>query len=80
MAKNSEKTRTRDAVKAARVKKVNKITGVSERQIYRVINGEQENEEVVEVFMELTEREEQVFEDIRTNRLLEAVKDLVPFN
>lgn len=70
MDNNSAKRRTRDAITAARVKRVADLTGVSTRSVQRVITGNQKNEEVLSAFMLLAEEE---------NKLLNAVKSLVPF-
>jgi hypothetical protein len=66
-----EKTKKRDSAKAARVQKVANMAGVSIRQVYRVINGDQDNEDILSAYMELLEGE---------NQLLVAVKELIPFN
>ena len=66
-----DKKGNRDAIRAARVKRTAEITGVSERHVNRVMIGDQENDKVVLVFMELKEGE---------NKLVEAAKKLVPFN
>ena len=65
------KTRGRDTIKAARVIKTADVTGVSKRQVRRVIEGDQKNDKILEVYMEIEEGE---------NLLLEAVKKAVPFN
>ena len=75
MPKNMRKTSERDSIKASRVKKTSILTGVSIRQIYRVIEGSQKNEKVLKVYMELQEKEEKVFD----NLLIKAVKKAVPF-
>jgi hypothetical protein len=71
MAKKVAKRKRRDIIKAARVLKTSKVTGVSQRQVQRVIEGSRMNENVLSVFMKLEEGE---------NLLLEAVKQAVPFN
>lgn len=58
-------------IKAATVIKTAIVTGVGQRQVQRVIKGEQKNDKVIEVFMKIEEGE---------NLLLEAVKKAVPFN
>lgn len=63
------KTKERDPERAIRVQRTAEICGVSTRTVYRVIQGEQMNEEVVRIYIHLTEGE---------NELLKAVKDLVP--
>ena len=65
-----EKPKKRDTVKAARIKKTAELTGVSDRSVRRVINGDQDNPTVMQVYLELEEGE---------NALLTAVKQLVPF-
>lgn len=66
--KNQEK---KDCRRASTVKDTAELMGVSPRQVRRVLCGDQENEKIIEVFMEITERK---------NMLLEEVKKLVPFN
>lgn len=65
------KTRERDAIRAARIKRTAEITGVSEKQVRRVLSGEQENNDVIMTYRTLAEGE---------NTLMKAVKELVPFN
>lgn len=71
MAKNIEKTRERDADRAAIVHKVASTLGVSVRYVYMVISGERENDEIFATYMYLLEGQ---------NALLEEVKKMVPFN
>lgn len=71
MDKYKENIKKRDAVLASRVKKTAKITGVSDRQVRRVINGESKNEEILSTYMFIQEGE---------NKLLREAKLLVPFN
>ncbi|MDP1810570.1 MAG: hypothetical protein Q8K66_04115 [Sediminibacterium sp.] len=66
-----KKKRNRDTVRAAIIIKTARIVGVSERQVNRVLNGDQQNEEVVLVFMELSEGE---------TKLVKEVRKLVPLN
>ena len=65
------KTRERDAIRAARIKRTAEITGVTEKQVRRVLSGEQENNDVIMTYRTLAEGE---------STLVEAVKELVPFN
>lgn len=65
--KNSNK---KDVRRAAIIKDTAEVVGVSQRQVQRVLAGNQENEKVVSVFMEISERK---------NALLKEVKMLVPF-
>ena len=71
MAKNSNNKRTRDVRRAATVKDTAEITGLSPSEVQKVLRAERNNDTVVAVFMELTERQ---------NLLLQEVKRLVPFN
>ena len=71
MLKILRKTKPRDPVIAARVKRTSELIGVSPRQVYRVIQGEQQNEKIMDTYMFLMEGEE--------NLLIEAVKKAVPF-
>ncbi|MFN4248931.1 MAG: hypothetical protein ACK4EY_14485 [Flavipsychrobacter sp.] len=66
-----EKNKIRNTEQAAIVHKVARLAGVSKRQVYRVINGEQINEKIMTAYMELLEGEAS---------LLEAVKKAVPFD
>lgn len=68
--KDMEKTIKRDTTHASIVKDTSSITGVSERQVRRVILGECVNEEVMGVYMRLYEG--------RTE-LIAQLKQLVPF-
>lgn len=64
------KKQQRSAEQANRVAKTATICRVSPRQVRRVINGECENDYVMEIYMSLVEGE---------NKLLEEVKKIVPF-
>ena len=61
----------RDARRAANIIDTSEVVGVSTRQVQRVLAGDQENENVLTVFMELSERK---------NLLIEEVKKLILFN
>ena len=61
----------RDSEVATRVKRTAELTGVDVRSVYRVLNGQQQNEKVLGIYMQLQEGE---------NLLLQAVKELIPFN
>lgn len=77
MQKFSTKTIVRDPQKTARVKKTATIAGVSTREVYRVICGDvstEKDQAVLEIYMELQEGEEEVYQ----NLLLKAVKQAVP--
>lgn len=71
MVKKSTNNSRRSAEKAAIVAKTAEIRGVSIRQVYRVISGDQENEAVFSTYMTLLEE---------FNKLPDAVRQLVPFN
>lgn len=61
----------RDSEVATRVKRTAELSGVDVRSVYRVLNGQQHNEKVLGIYMQLQEGE---------NLLLQAVKELIPFN
>ncbi len=71
MDKNKENIKKRDAVLTSRVKKTAEITGVSNRYVRMIINGERQNEDVLSTYMFIQEGE---------NKLLREAKLLVPFN
>lgn len=71
MVKKETNPNKRDSAIATRVKRTAEICGVSPRHVYRVILGDQVNEEITLVYIELSEGE---------NKLVEAVKKLVPLN
>lgn len=60
----------RDAMRATLIHKTADITGISTRQVRRVIQGTSKNAEVMTVYMELLEG---------STKLVDAVKMLVPF-
>lgn len=64
------KTMKRSAELAGRIKKTAELTGVSQRQVRRIVNGTCKNEFVFSTYMELYEGE---------NQLVKAVKELVEF-
>lgn len=70
MAKIGKNNRKRDTRRAARVLDTAEVLGVSPSLVQKVLRTERDNEKVVAVHMELTERH---------NLLLEEVKKLVPF-
>lgn len=65
------KPNQRDSEVATRVKRTADISGVSKRYVYLVLNGDRNDENVMATYMRLQEGE---------NLLLQAVKELVPFN
>jgi len=75
MLKNPNKSTKRDPETAIRVKRTAEMLGVSPTTVYRVIIGDdriskETAEKVMMVYMELKDGE---------NQLIEAVKQLVPF-
>jgi predicted transcriptional regulator len=68
MPKSFDKPKKRDSEKATRVKKAAKLCGVSPRAVYKVLNGDFDNDKVLTVYMTLQEEE---------NKLLNEVKKLV---
>lgn len=70
-----EKTNSRDAIRAARVKRTADIVGVSTDLVYKVLNADRENELVENVFFAIVDADNET-----DNKLLTAVKNLVPFN
>lgn len=71
MDKNRENIKKRCALTASKIKLTAKLTGVSDRQVRRVINGDSRNEDVLSTFMFLQEGE---------NELVKQAALLVPFN
>ena len=71
MAKNITKKNKRNPEKAALVAMTSQITGVSIRQVYRVLAGDQENDFVFSAYMTMLEE---------FSKLPDAVRQLVPFN
>lgn len=65
------KTKQRSAEQAFMVAETARLTRKSTRQVYRVINGDSENEAVMRTYMYLAEG---------TNTLIKQAKELVPFN
>jgi hypothetical protein len=60
----------RDTIRAALVKQTAEITGVSVRSVERVLAAQQENEKVLQVYLEMQQG---------NTALVDAVKELVPF-
>lgn len=61
----------RDARRVATIKETAEIAKVSTRSVERVLNAEQKNDQVLSIFMTISEEH---------NKLLRSVKQLVPFN
>lgn len=72
MIKNIRKTTARDSDNATRVKRTAELCGVSTRQVYRVIKGDQVNSSILEIYMFLENGEK--------NLLIKAIEKAVPFN
>ncbi|HRO17953.1 MAG TPA: hypothetical protein PLU07_07175 [Ferruginibacter sp.] len=70
MQKNLRYPKKRSVIRAARVEKTAETIGVSTSLVQKVLRGDRENPHVMKVFMEISERED---------ALLEQVKKLVPF-
>lgn len=68
------KARKYNAAVTARVKKTAELTGYSEDYVNRVLGCERNNERILEVYMELEEKEEEVFK----NLMHQQVNKLVP--
>ena len=60
MIKNSTIINVRDTIKAARVIKTARITGLSERHVRRVLDSKNGNEKVTEVFKTIVEEEDKM--------------------
>ena len=73
MPKNDDKHKERNTIRAARILRTAKITGVSPRQVRRVCEGLHNNNDVVDTMVRLTQAEEYL-----DNMLLKEVKNLLP--
>lgn len=71
MLNKLNKTNKRDTERAAIILKTADLHKISKRQVRRILDGENQNKEVLETFMFLSEGQ---------NKLVEAAKKLVPFN
>jgi len=60
MIKNSTIINVRDTIKAARVIKTARITGLSERHVRRVLESRNGNQKVTEVFKTIVEEEDKM--------------------
>ena len=72
--KNTGKTTVRNTKRASRIIRTAEIVGVTPRAVQLILNGERNNDLVLETFMTLCEEEKQL-----DNKLTEAVKQLVKF-
>lgn len=70
----------RDSLKTILVKTIADKYGITERSVYRVLAGDQENQAVFDDYMNLREEQEQRLAIYQNTPLLNAVKELVPFN
>jgi len=59
-----EKTTTRDAQLAARVKKIASKRGVSERYVYMVLRADRHSEDIIKDYMELQEAEDALWQQL----------------
>ncbi len=66
-----EKTKKRNTLQAAMVQRVADICKLTPRQVRRVIKGDSKNEDVLRIYMELQEGE---------NELIKHIKEIIPFN
>ncbi len=69
MVKNSKNVMGRDTIKAARIIKTARITGLSERHVRRVLDCKNGNEKVMEVFTAIVKEEDKI-----ENELLQKIK------
>jgi prolyl-tRNA editing enzyme YbaK/EbsC (Cys-tRNA(Pro) deacylase) len=74
-AKSMEKVGSRDAIRASRVKRTARIVGVSEDLVYKVLATDRENDDVEFVYHAIVDADNDT-----DNKLLAAVKNLIPFN
>lgn len=65
MVKVSRLQSKRDARRAAKVINTADIAGVSTRQVQRVLAGDQDNDKILGIYMELDEREAAMLEEVR---------------
>lgn len=65
MSNIEEKKGNRDTIDAARRIKCAQITGVTVRQVRRVLNAESENDLIVSVYMQLVEGENELENQIK---------------
>lgn len=70
-----ENNNKKDLKKTLRVNMTAELVGVSTNQVYKVLRGDRENEQVMETYMTIKE-----IEPVYENALVAAVKKLVPFN
>lgn len=71
MQKNLRYPKKRSAKRAALIEVTAVLRGVSTRQVQRVLAGDQNNDKVVDTYMELNEG---------FDKLIDEVKKMVPFN
>lgn len=71
-------TTKRDAKKAFLVKKVAEKHGVTKDLVYKVLNGDRENEAILTDFMNLKETIDNAIETLQDNPLMHAVRRAVP--
>ena len=71
------KSKKRDVIQAAKVKITADAIGVSTRQVNRVIQGENKNDEIIEKFLIV---DEAINNLANSSALVKAAADLVPFD
>lgn len=67
-----------DIERAARIKKTARIAGVSVRSVQRVLAGDQNNEEVMNVYYDLYEQEQLAYKLAEENHLVAELERLIP--
>jgi hypothetical protein len=80
MQKEGTNPNNESAKIAARVKRTAGITGFSVRTVQRVIQGQQKNDRVLSVYMQITELDEQADDILKKTSLVKAAEKLVPLN
>jgi hypothetical protein len=71
------KTKKRDVIQAVKVKITADAVGVSTRQVNRVIQGENKNDEIINAFLIV---DEAINSLANSTNLVKAAADLVPFD
>ena len=72
--------KNKDVKRTLLVKEVARKNGISKRTVERCIEGTRNNDEVVADYDDLNRAIENTIEAYQNNRLMAAVKQLVPFN
>lgn len=73
--------RKRDIKRAATILETAECLGLSTSTVQKVLRTDRNNEHVLSVYMELTQRKQIVLEEVKAkNELVKAVEKLIPFN